>query len=227
MHCAALVIRNPKKELSVECRRGGNLIEKYHLPDSRGSMVVVAPYILPLSILFNVRRLLDCELITDFDTAPRRCLPSRHDALEPTDPRARIYVCAGEPQSTAQLLHHHILREVAAVRHAGHDLRYGLTSGGSATSDRAGGCACVRLCDEDMARIRRWSTVLGHATVRASMVRFTSRCSFAEIVRYRVLGKTSGLSECSATTDGQWWRLGNWIERWWLEQQRTRATSWW
>lgn len=46
---------------------------------------------------------------------------------EPAHVGPRIHICPREPQPTAELLHHHVFRQVPSVRYVGDDIRHGFS----------------------------------------------------------------------------------------------------
>jgi hypothetical protein len=145
--------------------------------------------------------------------------------LECFDFGPRVYVRPGEPQQATQLLHCHVLREVPAVLHACHDLRYGVSSSRFAPSYWLDRSTLVRVLDQTLARARRRSQTHQHARVRRQMVCHRSWYSLATLLWHRIHRKHHR-SKCRPAETG--WRrrwMGQRIQPGILELPRARQTS--
>lgn len=172
--------------------------------------VVFGPYIssTPFNTTFSaLSRLLvlSMRVSTDVAAARMRSRHGRNPLPQPAHPGSGVYVRSGEPEQATELLHHHFLRQVLAIRYARYDVRHGLASRCFAPSNWPHCCASLRLLDQDLARVRWRAQAYQHAAVRPQMVRADWWRRFAEIVWYRFLRQHH---HRAAKTDWQWWWVG-------------------
>lgn len=130
--------------------------------------------------------LLPALVYTNGNLDDRRRLPPRRHAPQPTDACARLHIRAREPKQANELLHHHLFRQVAAVRNACYDICHGLAARSFASSYRTGRCPCLRLRHESLAGVRWRQTFPHYATGCAEGVCQTRRHAVSPTRRYGV-----------------------------------------
>ena len=150
------------------------------------------------------------HVLTGNCTVDRRNLPPRRHAAKSVDSRIGVHLRARKPQQTTKLLYRDLLRQMAALLHASHDLRHRISLRSAPASYRPPRRTCVRFSDESVAGAGRGWKVPCYAAICEEVVCAAGGHGAAERGRDGFLGWKvgGGCAECTASAGGEWRWVG-------------------